>query len=147
MTHSRPVRAHPVAASAVWRRRADPGEAGDGTESAAWAAAIFGSGDGAVAGSVSAFGRNERRARPPRLADDPAPPLHVLHRRTAVASAPAERRPDPVPTATQSGARRLVARDERVNPLGGGDWRAARGGIAAVYAKRGFRPCGSTPTA
>jgi murein L,D-transpeptidase YcbB/YkuD len=35
---------------------------------------------------------------------------------------------------------RLVARDDRRNPLGSGDWRAARGAIAAFYASRAYAP-------
>ena len=35
---------------------------------------------------------------------------------------------------------RLVARADRRNPLGGGDWRAARGAIAAFYAGRYYAP-------
>ncbi len=36
---------------------------------------------------------------------------------------------------------RLVARDDATrNPLGAGDWRAARGAIAAFYAKRAYTP-------
>jgi L,D-transpeptidase YcbB len=46
----------------------------------------------------------------------------------------------PVKSALQAALWRLVARDDRRNPLGGGDWRAARGLIAAFYAKRGYTP-------
>ena len=35
---------------------------------------------------------------------------------------------------------RLVARDDHRNPLGGGDWRAARAAIASFYAKRADTP-------
>ncbi len=35
---------------------------------------------------------------------------------------------------------RLVARDDNRNPLGSGDWRAARGAIAAFYARRAYAP-------
>ena len=35
---------------------------------------------------------------------------------------------------------RLVTRDDRRNPLGTGDWRAARGAIAAFYAGRAYAP-------
>ena len=49
--------------------------------------------------------------------------------------------PDPVPTAIAVGARaRSSCRDERINPLGLGDWRAAKAEIGAFYADRGFRP-------
>ena len=35
---------------------------------------------------------------------------------------------------------RLVARDDKRNPLGSGDWRAARGAIASFYAGRAYAP-------
>ena len=35
---------------------------------------------------------------------------------------------------------RLVAHNDRRNPLGSGDWRAARGAIAAFYAARAYAP-------
>ena len=46
----------------------------------------------------------------------------------------------PMQSALQAALWRLVARDDRRNPLGSGDWRAARAAIAAFYAKRAFTP-------
>ena len=43
-------------------------------------------------------------------------------------------------SALQAAMWRLVARDDRRNPLGSGDWRAARGAIAAFYAGRAYAP-------
>ena len=39
-----------------------------------------------------------------------------------------------------SGSNEFIQRDDRVNPLGLGDWRAAKAAIGAYYADRGFRP-------
>jgi murein L,D-transpeptidase YcbB/YkuD len=47
--------------------------------------------------------------------------------------------PDPVPTAIAAALARLIAHDRAVNPLGDGDWRAARAAIGAFYADREFR--------
>jgi L,D-transpeptidase YcbB len=68
---------------------------------------------------------------------EPAPldiPPAVLYDPTASASL------SPVQTALQAALWRLVARDEHHNPLGSGDWRAARGAIAAFYAARNYTP-------
>jgi len=46
----------------------------------------------------------------------------------------------PIQSALQAALWRLVARDDRRNPLGSGDWRAARGAIAAFYAGRAYTP-------
>jgi L,D-transpeptidase YcbB len=46
----------------------------------------------------------------------------------------------PTQSALQAALWRLVARDDRRNPLGSGDWRAARGAIAAFYAARNYTP-------
>ena len=46
----------------------------------------------------------------------------------------------PIQSALQAALWRLVARDDHRNPLGSGDWRAARGGIAAFYASRAYAP-------
>jgi murein L,D-transpeptidase YcbB/YkuD len=48
--------------------------------------------------------------------------------------------PEPVPTAIAAALARLIVHDGPVNPLGDGDWRAARAAIGAFYAERGFRP-------
>ncbi len=48
--------------------------------------------------------------------------------------------PDPVPTAIATALARLIVRDERINPLGFGDWRTAKAEIGAFYADRGFQP-------
>ena len=42
----------------------------------------------------------------------------------------------PMQSALREAMERLVTRADRVNPLGSGDWRAARGAIAAFYAAR-----------
>ena len=46
----------------------------------------------------------------------------------------------PVQSALRASLERLVTRDDKRNPLGGGDWRAARGAIAAFYAGRFYAP-------
>jgi L,D-transpeptidase YcbB len=46
----------------------------------------------------------------------------------------------PVQTALQAAMERLVTRADGFNPLGGGDWRAARAAIAAFYAARDYEP-------
>ncbi|RBP06298.1 murein L,D-transpeptidase YcbB/YkuD [Roseiarcus fermentans] len=48
--------------------------------------------------------------------------------------------PDPVPTALAAALAQLIVRDDGANPLGSGDWRAARAAIGAFYADRGFQP-------
>ena len=47
--------------------------------------------------------------------------------------------PAPVPTAIAASADRLILGNS-ANPLGAGDWRAARAAIGAFYADRGFEP-------
>jgi L,D-transpeptidase YcbB len=61
------------------------------------------------------------------------PPLVVYD---PTASAPLS----PVQSALQAAIWRLVARDDHRNPLGSGDWRAARAAIAAFYAERAYTP-------
>ena len=46
----------------------------------------------------------------------------------------------PVQKALRAALERLVTRADRVNPLGSGDWRGARGAIAAFYAERFYTP-------
>jgi len=46
----------------------------------------------------------------------------------------------PMQSALQAALQRLVARDDKRNPLGSGDWRAARRDIAAFYAARFYEP-------
>ena len=46
----------------------------------------------------------------------------------------------PMQSALRAAMERLVTRADRVNPLGSGDWRAARGAIAAFYAARFYAP-------
>jgi L,D-transpeptidase YcbB len=46
----------------------------------------------------------------------------------------------PVQSALQAAMQRLVVSDNHRNPLGSGDWRAARGEIAAFYAGRFYAP-------
>jgi murein L,D-transpeptidase YcbB/YkuD len=48
--------------------------------------------------------------------------------------------PDRVPTAVARAVDRLIVGIARVNPLGEGDWGAARAAIGAFYADRGFLP-------
>ena len=72
------------------------------------------------------------------LGEAPSPPdgsqLPVLYDPTAGAPL------SPIQSALQAALWRLVARDDRRNPLGSGDWRAARGAIAAFYAGRAYAP-------
>ena len=46
----------------------------------------------------------------------------------------------PVQSALQAAMERLVTRGDKRNPLGSGDWRAARAAIATFYARRGYAP-------
>jgi murein L,D-transpeptidase YcbB/YkuD len=46
----------------------------------------------------------------------------------------------PMQSALRASLERLVMRDDKRNPLGAGDWRAARGAIAAFYAGRFYAP-------
>ncbi len=46
----------------------------------------------------------------------------------------------PMQSALQAALQRLVAHEHRRNPLGSGDWRAARRSIAAFYASRFYEP-------
>jgi murein L,D-transpeptidase YcbB/YkuD len=46
----------------------------------------------------------------------------------------------PTQSALRASLERLVTRDDRRNPLGSGDWRAARAAIAAFYAGRFYAP-------
>ena len=46
----------------------------------------------------------------------------------------------PVESALQAAMGQFVTRGEKRNPLGRGDWRAARGAIAAFYARRSYAP-------
>jgi L,D-transpeptidase YcbB len=65
------------------------------------------------------------------LPDTPPPAVY-----DPTASAPLS----PTQSALQAAMGRLVARDDHRNPLGSGDWRAARAAIAAFYAKRAYTP-------
>jgi L,D-transpeptidase YcbB len=46
----------------------------------------------------------------------------------------------PMQSALEAATERLVARSDQPNPLGGGDWRAARAAIAGFYAARHYEP-------
>jgi L,D-transpeptidase YcbB len=74
--------------------------------------------------SVPASTQESSPANPPPVVYDPT------------ASAPLS----PVQSALQATMGRLVARDDKRNPLGSGDWRAARGAIASFYAGRAYAP-------
>ena len=63
-----------------------------------------------------------------------APPLPASVRRSAGAT------PDPAVTALAAALDSLILRDDKADPLGAGDWRAARAAIGAFYADRGFQP-------
>jgi L,D-transpeptidase YcbB len=67
----------------------------------------------------------------PAVAD--APPLDRRKRSASPA-------PDPAQTAVFEALVRLIRDEGKVNPLGEGDWRAARAAIGAFYAGRDFRP-------
>jgi L,D-transpeptidase YcbB len=71
------------------------------------------------------------KALEPALPDNPPPVVY-----DPTASAPLS----PVQSALQTAMGRLVARDDHRNPLGLGDWRAARAAIAAFYANRAYAP-------
>jgi L,D-transpeptidase YcbB len=80
----------------------------------------------AVAREAAASGGAE--PSPPTTAEAPTPT------RTASPVPPA------LPTAVAEALDSLIAHDGPVNPLGDGDWRAARAAIGAFYAERGFQP-------
>ena len=48
--------------------------------------------------------------------------------------------PDPVTAAIEAALSRMILRDDRINPLGAGDWPGAKAAIGAFYAARGFAP-------
>jgi L,D-transpeptidase YcbB len=58
----------------------------------------------------------------------------------AVARAPFAASLSPMQGALEAALERLVARGDQPNPLGAGDWRAARSAIAAFYAARDYAP-------
>ena len=77
----------------------------------------------AAATEPSASPVASENAAPPLLPETPAaPPL------------------TPMQAALQSAAERLVAAADQPNPLGAGDWRAARAAIAFFYAGRNYEP-------
>jgi L,D-transpeptidase YcbB len=67
----------------------------------------------------------------PALPDIPPPVVY-----DPTASAPLS----PMQGALRASLEGLVMRDDKRNPLGSGDWRAARGAIAAFYASRAYAP-------
>jgi murein L,D-transpeptidase YcbB/YkuD len=67
----------------------------------------------------------------PALQDNPPPALYDPTAGPALS---------PMQSALQAAMGRLIARDDHRNPLGSGDWRAARMGIAAFYAERNYAP-------
>jgi L,D-transpeptidase YcbB len=95
-----------------------------------------GSGPSSLDRFASARDDGGRSTETPKALEQAAPdiPAPVLYDPTA--SAPLS----PTQSALQAALGRLVARDEKRNPLGGGDWRAARAAIAAFYAKRAYAP-------
>ena len=87
-------------------------------------------------GPVALVSRAEVRPRRPSAVPRPLPPDNppVVYDPTAGPSL------SPTQSALQAALERLIARDDRRNPLGSGDWRAARGAIAAFYAGRFYAP-------
>ncbi len=84
---------------------------------------------------------------PTASTDEPAAPPGAPSSQTAEPAAqPAAIAPessaasDPGQSAIFAALVRLIARDDAVDPLGAGDWSAARAAIGAFYAARGFRP-------
>jgi L,D-transpeptidase YcbB len=77
-------------------------------------------------------GRSTETPRAPELAPPDIP--RVLYDPTATAPL------SPVQSAIQAAMRQLVTHDDKRNPLGNGDWRAARTAIAAFYARRAYAP-------
>ncbi|HEX9167714.1 MAG TPA: L,D-transpeptidase family protein [Roseiarcus sp.] len=69
---------------------------------------------------------------PPGQQENAAPPL--------VPETPAAPPLSPMQAALQAATERLVAAADQPNPLGGGDWRAARAAIAFFYAARHYEP-------
>ena len=61
-------------------------------------------------------------------------------RRRSSTIPPSGLRSRPCKARSRAAMERLVARDDRRNPLGSGDWRAARAAIAAFYAGRAYAP-------
>ena len=73
--------------------------------------------------------------RPPATRRPRPPPAAAADRRRSRRA-----RSRSVSTALAAALDRLVVRDDGANPLGAGDWRAARAAIGAFYAARGFAP-------
>jgi hypothetical protein len=71
-------------------------------------------------------------AAPPR--QGPVQPDNVVYDPTVGPSL------SPTQSALKASLERLVTRDDHRDPLGSGDWRAARGAIAAFYAGRNYTP-------
>ena len=78
--------------------------------------------------------------------DAAAPPASASQQQAASDNPPVVYDPtagptlSPMQSALRAAMERLVTRADRVNPLGSGDWRAARGAIAAFYASRFYTP-------
>ena len=78
--------------------------------------------------------------------DAAAPPASASQQQAASDNPPVVYDPtagptlSPMQSALQAAMERLVTRADRVNPLGSGDWRAARWAIAAFYAARFYTP-------
>jgi L,D-transpeptidase YcbB len=86
-----------------------------------------------IAGAVEAGTAAAPASRRNDAAADDASPADSFPTRSA---SPA---PAPLPTAIAAAAARLIVGNS-ANPLGDGDWRAARAAIGAFYAARGFEP-------
>src|SRR5271166_264881 len=71
----------------------------------------------------------------PSAQDDPQPAIAE-----PFAAAPIAAPLSPLQNALETAMDRLVARANQPNPLGAGDWRAARAAIAAFYAARDYAP-------
>lgn len=72
----------------------------------------------------------------PLTGQEPAPPDNPAVVYDPTAGPPL----GPMQSALQAALERLVGRADPANPLGAGDWRAARGAIAAFYAARAYQP-------
>lgn len=91
-----------------------------------------------LASASGAWPSDDGASAPDRATTQEAPPQGAPSPRVydPTASTPLS----PSQRALQAAMERLLTRADRRNPLGAGDWRAARGAIAAFYAGRAYAP-------
>ena len=93
--------------------------------------------DGAAQKGPEAPGSGFAAAAAPQPPEAPGPQGNPS---PPVSEPPAAPPLSPVQSALEAATERLVAEADQPNPLGGGDWRAARTAIAFFYAARNYEP-------